>query len=501
MKIKKAFAVLLAMVMLATGTAVGAYAVDGADYTINNTYANVNWNTYNQYKTDLHSHSTVSDGDQTIREQVEAHYSHGFDIMALSDHGTVDYGWDKDTEAKTIRVVLSVKEGNRPIDPLKASGVTDAGLDYTYADDYYKQYDENGNALHTMMRVPYANEQNPTSFNNAHVNTWFADYGNDVVGGTSDYATPIRKIDALGGLSVINHPGEYTNARDEECFEDAYDMDNIHYSYVINKFANLLLKYDSCIGIDINSKGDSRTRFDRKLWDILLQKVVPHGRNVYGIATSDAHNPNIVNSGYTWMVMPELTTDALRTSMEDGAFFSASYYMGSREEIRAWASELAAAGVEPEFAAKLQATYETIVEEEKNGGQDTKFEFDQSAKVPMVTNVAVDENADTITIGTKDAYMVHWIADGEFIATGNTIDLDDYSDKIGSYVRAEVIGEGGVLYTQAFTLEYEGAPEAEDTFFIDLGLPATLICDTLIKALAFVLRFTGIIALGNLFLK
>ena len=501
MKIKKAFAVLLAMVMLATGTAVGAYAADGVDYTINNTYANVNWNTYNQYKTDLHSHSTVSDGDQTIREQVEAHYSHGFDIMALSDHGTVDYGWDKDTEAKTIRVVLSVKEGNRPIDPLKASGVTDAGLDYTYADDYYKQYDENGNALHTMMRVPYANEQNPTSFNNAHVNTWFADYGNDVVGGTSDYATPIRKIDALGGLSVINHPGEYTNARDEECFEDAYDMDNIHCSYVINKFANLLLKYDSCIGIDINSKGDSRTRFDRKLWDILLQKVVPHGRNVYGIATSDAHNPNIVNSGYTWMVMPELTTDALRTSMEDGAFFSASYYMGSREEIRAWASELAAAGVEPEFAAKLQATYETIVEEEKNGGQDTKFEFDQNAKVPMVTNVAVDEKADTITIGTKDAYMVHWIADGEFIATGNTIDLDNYSDKIGSYVRAEVIGEGGVLYTQAFTLEYEGAPEAEDTFFIDLGLPATLICDTLIKALAFVLRFTGIIALGNLFLK
>ena len=278
-------------------------------------------------------------------------------------------------------------------------------------------------------------------------------------------------------------------------------MDKIHYGNGINKFANLLLKYDSCIGIDINSKGDNRTRFDRKLWDILLQKVVPHGRNVYGIATADAHNPNIVNSGYTWMVMPELTTDALRTCMENGAFFSASYYMGSREEIRAWASELAAAGVAPEFAAKLQQTYETIVEEEKNGGQDTIFEFDQTVAVPKVTNVAVNDTDDTITIGTKDAYLVHWIADGEFIATGNTIDLDDYSDKIGSYVRAEVIGEGGVIYTQAFTLDYEGAPEAEDTFFIDLGLPATLICDTIVKALAFVLRFTGIIALGNLFLK
>lgn len=501
MKIKKAFAVLLAVVMLATGTAVGAYAANDIDYTINSTYENVDWSTYNQYKADLHSHTTVSDGDQTIREQVEKHYEHGFDIVAISDHGTVDYGWDQDTQAKTIRVVLSVKEGNRPIDPLKSSGVTDAGADYTYEDGYYKQYDENGNALHTMMRVPLANEQNPTSFNNAHVNTWFADYGNDVVGGTSDYATPIRKIDKIGGLSVINHPGEYTNARDEECYEDAYDMNNIHYKYVVNKFAKLLLKYDSCLGIDINSKGDSRTRFDRKLWDILLQKIVPHGRNVYAIATSDAHNPNIVNSGYTWMCMPELTPEALRSCMENGEFFAASYYMGSREEIKAWAAELKEAGVAPEFAAKLQQTYETIVEEEKNGGQDTKFEFDQTAVVPKVTGVSVNENEDTITISTKDAYMVHWIADGEFIATGDTIDLDDYSDKIGSYVRAEIIGEGGVIYTQAFTLEYEGAPEAEDTFFIDLGLPATLICDTIVKVLAFVLRFTGIVALGNLFLK
>ena len=143
MKIKKAFAVLLAIVMLATGTAIGAYAAGDVDYTINSTYADIDWSTYNQYKADLHSHTTVSDGDQTIREQVEKHYEHDFDIVAISDHGTVDYGWDQDTQAKTIRVVLSVKEGNRPIDPLQASGVTDAGADYTYADGYYNQYDEN----------------------------------------------------------------------------------------------------------------------------------------------------------------------------------------------------------------------------------------------------------------------------------------------------------------------------------------------------------------------
>ena len=52
---------------------------------------------------------------------------------------------------------------------------------------------------------------------------------------------------------------------------------------------------------------------------------------------------------------------------------------------------------------------------------------------------------------------------------GNSIDLDGYSDKIGSYVRAEAFGHGGVLYTQAFTLEYDGAPEANNNFFFDFG--------------------------------
>lgn len=501
MKLKKALAVILSMVMLATGTAIGAYAVDGVDYTITSTYEDIDWATVNQYKADLHSHSTASDGDQTKKEQIERHYELDFDIMALSDHGTVDYGWDQVTTSKVIRVFTSVKEGKRALEPLNAVGLTADGLKYTYSNDYYTQYDENGNALHKMMRVPFANEQNPTSFNNAHVNTWFVDYGNDVIGGTSEYETPIKKVDELGGLSVINHPGEYSSARDEECYEDAYDMDNVHYRYVANKFANLLMDYDSCLGIDINSKGDYRTRYDRKLWDILLQKVVPTGRNVYAIATSDAHNNNIVNSGFTWMCMPELTNEALRTSMEKGEFFAASVYMGSKAEVAAWISELTAAGKAPELVAKLQENYDTIVREEQNGGQDTIFKFDENAKTPMVTSVKVDDAADTITIDTKDAHLVHWIADGEFIATGNTIDLDDYSDKIGSYVRAEIIGDGGVIYTQAFTLDYEGAPEAEDTFFVDLGYPASLICDTIVKVLAFALKLLGIVDLAYLIVK
>ncbi len=501
MKFKKLLAIGLSAVMAATGTAVGAFAADGVDYTIKNPYANVNWATFEQYKADLHSHTTASDGDQTKSEQIERHYELDYDILSLNDHGTVDYGWDQMTTSKVVRVFTTVKEGVRDLAPLSATGTAANNRKYTYENDLYTQYDESGKALHSMMRVPMGNEQNPTSFNNAHVNSWFADYGNDVIGGTSDYETPIKMVDKLGGLTVINHPGEYSNARDEQYIEDAYDLDNVHYKYVVNKFANLLMKYDSCIGIDVNSKGDSRTRYDRKLWDILLQKVVPTGRNVYAIATSDGHNNGIINSGYTMMCMPELTADALKTSMEDGAFFAGSRYIGSTDELNAWINELTTAGKAPELVEALRADYEAILVEQVDDTQDTIFQFEEGAVAPKVTSIGVDESDDTITINTEDAYMVHWIADGEFIATGNTIDLDDYSDKIGSYVRAEIIGEGGVLYSQAFTLEYDGAPQAESDFFVDLGYPATIICDTIVRALGLVLKSAGIIDLIYYFVK
>ena len=83
---------------------------------------------------------------------------------------------------------------------------------------------------------------------------------------------------------------------------------------------------------------------------------------------------------------------------------------------------------------------------------------------------------------------MHRFADGKVIATGNTIDLDDYSEEIGSYVRAEIVGEGGVIYTQPFTLEYDGAPEAETNRFVDLGGATTLLADTIVKFLVKVLK-------------
>lgn len=461
-------------------TLTDAPSASDVDYKINSTYENVDFDNVNYYKGDLHCHTTLSDGSNPLPDMVERHYELGFDILAITDHGSTFYGYTEADYVPTMKIFGLIKNGMMNDTVLSESGEAGNGNAYKVTtsaagDEYYSQTLADGSEGQAMLGVPYGNEQNPTSFNNAHVNTWFVDWGHGRLGGTSDYATPIKTIEKLGGLSVINHPGEYTNARDEESSEDAYNKDDVVYNYKITKFESLLLENKTCIGIDINSKGDHRTRYDRKLWDIMLQDVIPHGRSVYAIATSDAHNLNIVDSGYTVHLMTENTSAALKANMANGEFFAASKYVGNVDEMTQVRDALAAQN-NPAAATMISLLNEALEKGEK-------FFAEPGTPVPTITDVSVDETEDTITVESENTLITRWIANGKVIHIGETIDLDDYSDEIGSYVRAEAYGEGGVIYTQAFTLEYEGAPEPEEIKCVDFGYVVTAICDIPVRLL------------------
>lgn len=435
MKISNRIVALILATIMAFSCCIVASAQEDLDYTINNPYSTVDFDNWGQYKADLHCHTTASDGDADMDDMIEEHYSQGYDALALTDHGIVSQNWTS-VYSRNYYKILSLISNKKP---LTVTPLTE---------ERYKEITTGvGRDGRPMVEIPMGIEQNPTSLNNAHVNSWYTEYGDGIVGGTSNYEEVIKNVDATGGLSVINHPGEYTSAKEEECQADAYNENDIWYSYVINKFANILTTYDSCIGIDINSKEDGRTKYDRKLWDILLGKVVPTGRNVFAIATTDAHQLDKVGCAWTNLCMPENNAENIRTCLQNGAFFAVSRYIKNADEM-------------------AQFSLETGID------WGTSFELDirdDSIPAPNVTNVVVDEADDTISLSVENALTVHWIADGKVIHVGNTIDLDEYSDEIGSYVRAEAFGHGGVLYTQAFTLDYDNAPEANDSFFFDFG--------------------------------
>ncbi|MBQ4571945.1 MAG: hypothetical protein IJA80_01550 [Clostridia bacterium] len=435
MKISNRIVALILATIMAFSGCIVASAQEDVDYTINNPYGTVDFDSWGQYKADLHCHTTASDGDADMDEMIEEHYAQGYDALALTDHGIVSQNWTSVYSRNYYKIVSLISNKK----PLTVTPLTE--------ERYQEITTGVGRDGRPMIEIPMGIEQNPTSLNNAHVNSWYTEYGDGIVGGTSNYEEVIKNVDATGGLSVINHPGEYTSAKEEECTADAYDENDIWYSYVIKKFANILTTYDSCIGIDINSKQDGRTKYDRKLWDILLGKVVPTGRNVFAIATTDAHQLDKVGCAWTNLCMPENNAENIRTCLQNGAFFAVSRYIKNADEM-------------------AQFSLETGIDWGTEFEQDIR---DESLPAPKVTDIVVDEANDTISLSVENALTVHWIADGKVIHVGNTIDLDEYSDEIGSYVRAEAFGHGGVLYTQAFTLEYDNAPEANDSFFFDFG--------------------------------
>ena len=488
-KTKAVIAIILTALMCIPFSLFAFAATTDGEYTITNPYANIDWENINQYKTALHTHTNASDGNDTLKASVERHSQTGFDIVATTDHGTVNYSWTESNPNKLIYGVMSlVGKTEGDLVYLGNEGTFSDGTSYTHetsanGDDFIVLSDSS-----RILRVPFGIENNAVSVN-AHVNSWFADYSDNSI---TTYEDAVKGVDKNGGVCVINHPGEYTKARYEIHSEDAYNENSVVYSYYINKFASLISNYDSCIGIDINSKGDNRTRFDRILWDNLLIRFSANGENVYAIASSDAHQLSVIDTGYTLVLMEDLTGAALKDSLLSGEFFAASHCIGNYDELVDIAAALKEFYGETEL---YNAVYSVVVDMDakiygiENGEYDADESigitystldgngFNTSSTDPRVTSIIVNEATDEITVNTSDALLVRWISDGNLICTQKageaTIDLNDYKDVLGDYVRFEVFGEGGIVYSQAFLLnatEKAGTSDPVEDSYFNLGV-------------------------------
>ena len=163
---------------------------------------------------------------------------------------------------------------------------------------------------------------------------------------------------------------------------------------------------------------DLQTKWDRVIYDEILQKTVPYGVVPWSFSFSDSHSDTIdqIDRAFTVHLMKELSVPELRRSMEEGTFFAVCRY--ARAEL----------------------------------GED----YAGVGAYPTVSRISVDERDDTIKINASNYNRVVWVSNGVEIAEGAEIDLDDYADQVGCYVRAYIVGPGGVCYVQPFTVNVEG---------------------------------------------
>lgn len=358
----------------------------------------------NHYKTNLHTHSTYSDANDTMTDMIKGFYDNDFDILAFAEHGILGKPWNEKPTHIPFFNFQYLWHGKRSYLTEEQYKAIKAGT--------YKTKNNARTKKRGLEDVPNAIECNMFTIMKNHVNGYFTDNAYEGVQGLEfDYEIPLGLIEKSGGISHINHPTDLLQAKkNPDC---AKVPENIEY------FADLLRRYKSCMGIEVLNMYDIPNRSDRILWDELLKELVPEGKQVFGFANSDAHQVDQIDTAFMDFILPEYSLDTLRKAMETGTFFAIARY--AKNEL----------------------------------GEDFKGE----GPVPVVTKIEVDDEADTITISGKNCKAIDWIADGEVIqsealeADGEittTIKLADHADKISCYVRAQLKGDGGICMTQAF---------------------------------------------------
>ncbi len=252
-----------------------------------------------------------------------------------------------------------------------------------------------------MTAIPYSDEQSISD----HVNTFWATF-NNTAGAT--YESSVAKAQELGGLSHLNHPGRYTGGSNtaNNGLTGAAASNN---PAQVSKYVNLFDKYNSCVGMEIINKKDGDSYSDRILWDNILTRMMPE-RPVWGFSNDDTHALASTGFSYNMLLMPTNTEANVRMAMEKGTFYAVAK-VAKRELGNAFVS---------------------------------------SGNTPKISNIVIDEKENTISISGTDYNSIEWIADGQVIATGTTIDINSYEDKISTYIRAQLIGNGGISFTQPF---------------------------------------------------
>lgn len=400
MKFKKVIAVLASATMLlgvATPVA-GASSVGDIDYTIVNPYETVDWSTWDYYKANLHTHSTASDGDVPLDEMVELYYDAGYDILAMTDHGVVNYGWN------LPRKTNGIFNGFRRVNPMSES-------------DYERITTGSDRGGRGMVDVTGGIEINMAVLTKTHVNGYFTEYGHGVWGKENDYRSAVAEVDKAGGYTVINHPGDWVNSNNFP--------KRSHWDVYINYFANIFNDYRTCLGMEIKNNTDNCTRADRALWDELLQVVIPKGRNIWAFADDDSEYRDEVGRSFEYFVLPENTEANVKTAMINGTFFACSKYEKKTDGT-------------PDFEGNgnVPLVKNIIVDQKEN-----------------TIELKLDE--------TRDCQEIQWVANGAVISNSAKIDLNDYEGMIGCYVRFRLLGEGGVTYSQPFEVRYSTRTDKE----------------------------------------
>ncbi len=307
------------------------FGCTSSEWTIDNPYAEVDWNQYQQVKANFHTHTTQSDGRQSPAQVIDLYHSLDYGVLALTDHNRVTWPW--------------------------------------------QDYDQQPNRL-GMIPV-----QGAEASRHHHMGTFFCN-----VPGDTSVTGSLADVREQNGLAIMFHPGRY--------------------DWSVQDYVALYREWNELIGMEIYNQGD-RYSGDRETWDQLLTALMPEGRPVWGVSDDDLHNEGHLGRNWTVLLLPELSSGAVRQAMEKGVFFYV--YAPERKE-----------GLLP----------------------------------PEIRAIQVDSKKGTIEIKASGYERIEWISQGNSVHQGEKIDLSTTPDVRG-YIRAVLHArdDNALIGTQPFRIQ------------------------------------------------
>lgn len=335
-----------------------------------NAYEDIDWKYTERYKANFHTHTSQSfDTQYTTTQVVDKYQAADYKILALTDHDANPYPWsmfslynpsaaDRDAESMGMLAI----PGNELSKDRRNNWSESTGGEFNHHNDFFTG--RRGQEF-MSLRESYAYSQ------------------------------------AIGGMQIINHPGQYWNLSTEykngEKNSPEWHAENFKL-------------YESLVGLEVYNQGNRRPN-DRILWDQILTLTMPE-RPVWGYSCDDTHTAEQYFRNYQYMLMPALNVEDLKVAMKKGATIFSYEYTGSGKAL-----------------------------------------------APEVNEITVDPDRRTITIESDNADRIEWIysthrtstsassTKSTVIGYGKTF---DYSGYCGSYVRARLINDKGETATQPF---------------------------------------------------
>jgi DNA polymerase (family 10) len=199
---------------------------------------------------ELHSHSTWSDGKLTIREMAEAAQKHGYKLLAITDHtnslGIVQGMSPEDVREQRKEIEALAKELGDNIHIIQGAEVeikSDGSLDYS--DDVLAELDIVIASLHSGLRQPREKitDRLINAMRNPHV---------DIIGHPTGRLFPDREPSDLDMDAVLATAAETGVAMEINAHPARLDLDDVHARRAVELGIKLSINTDAHSDTDMD---------------------------------------------------------------------------------------------------------------------------------------------------------------------------------------------------------------------------------------------------------